>query len=667
MNIKPTYEELKQRVRDLEDEALEFNHSLEEFHRSQEYLEKLISYTNAPIIVWDSTTRITLFNPAFEHLTDYTAKEILGKKLKMLFPESSRDELLIKIENALSGEYWKSVEIPVFHKNGNVLTILWNSSNIYAKDGMTVLFTMAQGYDITTRKKAEEALKESEEKYRSMLESMDDATFICSSDFHIEYMNPAMIKRTGYDATGEVCHKVMHGLEGKCPWCVHEKVMKGESIIYEIVSPKDNRNFHVSNSPIVHTDESISMLIIFRDITEFKKMELQIHRTRRIESLGIMAGGIAHDFNNILFPIMGYSEILLEEMPEDSPFRNSLNEIYTSVLRARSLVKQILTFSGQGTIKMKLMKMQPVVKEALKLVRSSIPVNIDIRQYINADCGEIKADSTQIYQIIMSLTTNAYQAMEDTGGELKVSLEKIELGKLDLINSDMEPGTYACLKVVDEGMGINKDSIEKIFDPYFSTKSQNKGSGMGLSLVHDIVKNMKGGIQVFSKPGKGTQFHVYLPLVKNSSEQQIIQKKGPVPVPVPVKGGTERILIVDDEKVIIKLEKKMLEGMGYQVTSYSSSLEALDAFRVNPDKFDMIITDMAMPNMAGDKLSTEMLKIRPDIPILLCTGFSEILSEENMASIGIKGFMLKPVATEDFAQKIREILDEKNIIDQEYL
>ena len=649
MSIKPRYEELEQRVRYLENEVIGFNHILEELHRSQDYLEKLVSHANVPIAGWDPATRITLINPAFEHLTGYTSHEILGKKLKLLFPESNRKESIIKIENALSGEYWKSLEIPILHKNGNILTIVWNSSNIYAKDGMTVLFTMAQGYDITERKQTEEALRESEEKYRSMMESMDDAVYICSSDFRIEYMNPAMIKRTGYDGTGEACYKCIHGLEEKCPWCKQEKVMKGENSNYEMVSPKDNKTYHISNSFIVHTNKSVSMLKIFRDITELKKMERQIQRGQRIESLGILAGGIAHDFNNILFPIMGNTEMLMGDVPEESSFRDSLNEIYTSALRARSLVKQIVTLSCQNTVELKLLKLHPIVKEALKLLRSTIPANIDIKQDINADCGLIKADATQIYQIVMNFGTNAYHAMENTGGELTVSLKKIELGELDLINPDMKPGTYACLMVADTGMGINKDILEKIFDPYFSTKKQDKGTGMGLSFVHNIVKNMKGGIQVFSNPGKGTKFYVYLPVVESASEQQMIQIKEPIP------GGTERIMIVDDENIIIKTERKMLERLGYQITSFSSSIEALEAFRMNSDKFDLIITDMEMPNKSGDKLSVEMIKIRPDIPILLFSSIG-IISDEEMASLGIKDFILKPIIMKEFAQKIREVL-----------
>jgi PAS domain S-box-containing protein len=516
-------------------------------------------------------------------------------------------------------------------------------------DGSISKFEIFQ--DITDRKKAEEALQKSEEKYRSMMDAMDEATYICSPDFRIEYMNPAMIKRAGYDASGESCHKVIHGLDEKCPWCVFKKIIGGESINHEIVSPKDNHIFYISNSPIFYKNGSVSKLTICRDVTRYKKLETQLQQAQKMESIGTLAGGIAHDFNNILFPVLGYTEMLMEDVPEDSPFRDSLNEIYTGSLRARELVKQILTFSRQESGELKLMKIQHIVKEALKLIRSTIPTTIEIKLNINAECGVIKADPTKIHQIIMNLTTNAYHAMENSGGELKVSLNEIRLGELDIINPDMTPGVYACLTIADTGKGMNKELTKKIFDPFFTTKGKGKGTGMGLSVVHGIVKNLGGAIHVYSEPGKGTKFHIYLPVIENSSEKQEIQAKELI------QGGIEKVLLVDDEEAILTMEKLMLERLGYQVSSCTSSIDALETFRDNPDKFDLVITDMAMPNMSGDKLSAELIKIRSEIPTLLCTGFSETISEEKAASLGIKGFLLKPIVMKDFSQKIREVLD----------
>jgi PAS domain S-box-containing protein len=384
-----------------------------------------------------------------------------------------------------------------------------------------------------------------------------------------------------------------------------------------------------------------------------KKFESQLQQAQKMESIGILAGGIAHDFNNILFPIIGYTEMILMDTPEDSPVRDSLNQIYTSALRAKDLVKQILTFSRQGSGELMLMAMQQILKEALKLIRSTIPTTIEIKQDINPNCGVIKADPTQIHQIVMNLTTNALHAMEETGGELKVSLKEVELGEYDIITPDMTPGIYACLTVADTGVGIDKNLTQKIFDPFFTTKKVGKGTGMGLSVVHGIVKSMNGEIQVYSEPGKGTHFHVYLPLAEAVKKQQATN------VEAPIQGGTEQILFVDDEEAILSMGKRMLERLGYQVTSRTSSIEALEAFRDSPDKFDLVITDMTMPNMSGDKLSVKLTKIRPDIPVLLCTGFSETMSEEKAASIGIKGFLLKPIVMKDLAQKIREVLDNK--------
>jgi PAS domain S-box-containing protein len=389
----------------------------------------------------------------------------------------------------------------------------------------------------------------------------------------------------------------------------------------------------------------------FRDLTEQRNMEERIRQSQKMESIGTLAGGIAHDFNNLLFPIVGCTEMLLEDIPEDSPLRNNLNAIFKGAMRAKELVSQILAFSRHESNEVKLMRMQPVIKEALQLIRSTIPTSIEITSSIDHDCGPIKADPTQIHQVVMNLATNAYHAMEDTGGELKVSLKEIKLGEQDVMRPDMEPGPYACLTVADTGTGIDEKIQGKIFDPYFTTKEQGKGTGMGLSVIHGIVQSADGSIQMNSVPGKGTEFHVFLPVMISSTEQQETQTKEQI------QHGTESILLVDDEDVIAILEKEMLERLGYSVVSRTSSVEALEAFRANPDKFDMVITDLAMPNMTGDKLASELVKIRPDIPILLCTGFSQMIPEEKANTIGIQGILMKPIVMKDLSDKMREVLD----------
>jgi PAS domain S-box-containing protein len=390
---------------------------------------------------------------------------------------------------------------------------------------------------------------------------------------------------------------------------------------------------------------------LIKDITEQRKLELQLQQNQKMDSIGTLAGGIAHDLNNILFPVLGYTEMLLEDISKDSPFRDDLKEIYSGALRARDLVKQILTFSRQENSEIKIIKMQTIVEEVLKLIRSTIPTTIDIKQDLQADCGSVKADPTHIHQIIMNLATNAHYAMKDTGGELKVSLKEIELSETDLINPDMEPGSYALLIISDQGVGMDSDLTKKIFDPFFTTREKSKGTGMGLSVVHGIVKSMNGAIHVYSEPGIGTEFKLYFPTEKSHFEED------DKAISEALQGGTEKILLVDDEEGILIMEKKLLMRLGYQVTSCINSTEALGLFKSNPGQFDLVISDMAMPGLSGDKLSAELIKIQPDIPILLCTGFSDGMSEEKTEAIGIKGFLMKPVGMKDLAQKVREVLD----------
>jgi len=617
------------------------------FDEKEAYYKAIVQGYPGLIYISDENYNIEFMN---QNLTSRTGRDGTGEKCYQVLHDLNEPCEWCQSEKVFNGQTVKwEIQSPRDDRWYDVV-----NSPIHHVDGMISKQSMI--LDITKRKQAEKKLKESEERYRSMMEAMVEAAYICSPDFRIMYMNSAMINRTGYDAIGDACYKVIHGHDKKCPWCTFDKVRMGESLSHELVSPKDGKTYQISNAPIFHDDGSISKLSIFQDITEFKEMASNLQQVQKIESIGTLAGGIAHDFNNILFPILGYAEMLMEDVPEDNSLKSGINQIYTGALRASELVKQILTFSRQEKGEIKLMKLQPVIKEALQLIRSTIPTTIEIKQKIQNNCGAVKADPTQIHQIIMNLATNAYHAMEKTGGKLNVNLEEIKLDKNDIINLGIKPGTYICLTVKDTGKGMNKKITEKIFDPFFTTKEKGKGTGMGLSVVHGIVKNLDGAIQVYSEPGKGTQFKIYFPEENSFIKDVIFPDNDDKPT------GTEHILLVDDEDSIVKMEKKMLERLGYQVTSHTSSIKALDSFRTNPDKFDLVISDMAMPNLSGDKLAVELTRICPEIPILLCTGFSETLSEEKARSLGINGFLWKPIKMKDLSRKVREVLDE-NIID----
>jgi nitrogen-specific signal transduction histidine kinase len=396
-------------------------------------------------------------------------------------------------------------------------------------------------------------------------------------------MNAAMIKRIGRDATGEICHKVMHGLDETCPGCTHEKVMLGESIKTEVVSPKDNRYFYVSNSPISHIPGSISKLTIFRDITENKKIEERLQQAQKMESIGNLAGGIAHDFNNLLFPIVGMAEMLLEDLPQDSIEYENAQEIFIAGKRAGELVKQILAFSRQSEHKMTPVRIQNVLKEVLNLSRSTIPANIKLYDKIRQNCGLVLADPTQVHQIAMNLITNAFHAVEEKNGIINIEIEEVTVDTYKQPDNILQPGQYVRLSVSDNGIGMEQKIIDKIFEPYFTTKEKGKGTGLGLAVVYGIVKEHKGDIKIYSEVGKGTTFNVYFPLMKKI-EQETPSNKTEI-----VQTGTERILLVDDEVSVARLEQQMLERLGYHVISRTGSVDALETFHTSPNLFDIVL------------------------------------------------------------------------------
>jgi PAS domain S-box-containing protein len=512
--------------------------------------------------------------------------------------------------------------------------------------------------DITTQRRAEQNYKIL---FQEMLDGFALHEILCNEagepvDYRFLEVNPAFERMTGLkaeDIEGRTVLEVLPGTESHWIQTYGKVALTGEPVLFENYHADLNKHFEVR----AFQPFSNRFACIFQDITARKKAEAEqmnlqarLNQAQKMETIGTLAGGIAHDFNNILFPIVGHTEMLLEDISEDGPVRSSLNEIYTGALRARDLVQQILSFSRQGKSELQMMKIQPIVKEALKLIRATIPTSISMVQNIQPGCGAVTADPTQIHQIVMNLTTNAFHAMEESGGELKVGLEQIQVARPNPVHPEMAPGSYACLTVADTGPGIPREILDRIFEPFFTTKEKGKGTGMGLSVVHGIVEAMNGAVQVSSEPGRGTEFRVYLPVVGKGAEKKDVLTHEALP------GGSEKVLLVDDEEAIIIMERQILERLGYEVFPCSGSMEALDTFRARPDQFDLVITDMAMPKLSGDKLAVELMRIRPDIPVLVCTGFSETLTEDRIKSLGIRGLVLKPIIMKELALKIREVL-----------
>ena len=620
--------------------------------KSEKKYRTLLETTSEGFWLLNPERKTIEVNEALCKMLGYSQDEMLGKT-PLDFVDDENRKIFIKQTSKISTSSHRSYEIALKKKNGENLHTYFNATTIRDESG-EIQGSFALTTDITERKWAEEALRESEEKYRSIMEAMNDAAYICSSDFRIEYMNPAMTKKLDRDATGESCHKTIHGLDEKCPCCSHGEVMQGEYVKNEIVSPKDGKNYHISNSPIFHTDGSISKLSIFRNITEVKKMQEQLQQAQKMESIGTLAGGIAHDFNNILMSIIGYGEIMdLFDIAEDNPIRSSLDQILKAAYRAKDLVQHILTFSRQTEQETKPLLLSAIVKEALKFLKASLPSTIEIHQNIEKETGPILADATQVHQVVMNLCTNAAQAMGENQGVLEVTLDELSLNQDDTSQfPDLKPGTYLKLTVSDTGNGMDTEVMARIFDPFFTTKKHGEGTGIGLSVVHGIVNSHDGAITVESEPGAGSTFRVFLPLLK----QDPVKTQTEIILP-PLTKGNESILLVDDEKSIVNLGVQALGNLGYKITGKTSSKEALKFFQSQPGRFNLVITDLTMPDMTGVELTKKLLQIRPDIPIILCTGYSDKITPEKAEAMGIREFIIKPFGPRDLAESVRRVLD----------
>jgi PAS domain S-box-containing protein len=501
-------------------------------------------------------------------------------------------------------------------------------------------------------------LHKSKEKYRELIEHLNDMIFVMDDTGKFTYVSPVVMRLLGFEVSevqGKKINEFIHidDIDHINHLLYKETNSDNNSTEFRFRS-KSGEFRWVTISTRNDNDAALKTTIrgVLRDITNERKLEMQLRQAHKMEAIGTLAGGIAHDFNNILFSIIGNTELILTDLPDNSPLSPQINGIYQSSLRAKELVRQILTFSRSQSKELQLIKVQPLLKEALDLLRATIPSTINIIHDIEEVCGPVMADPTHIHQIIINLVTNSFHAMEQNGGTLEVSFRQIEFTDSNKSDHDIETGLYAELTVSDNGEGIDKDRLEKIFDPFFTTKEQGKGTGMGLSVVHGIVQSMEGTIKVESEPEIGTEFKIYFPVSKKNFPDPS------KPIETELTGGNERILLVDDDEEILEMEEQILNYLGYKVTTALNSHDAVDIFRDDPEKFDLVITDMAMPLMSGEKLAKKLLNIRSDIPIILCTGFSEIMSEEMAAEYGIQGFLTKPVSMKDLADKIRKLLDQ---------
>jgi PAS domain S-box-containing protein len=573
-----------------------------------------------------------------------------------------------EIQQALYGRKDLNTEFRIIHPDGAIRNIRTYGKVTRDASGKPLRMT-GINYDITEHKLAENKLRESEKQYRSLFTEISEGfalhEIICDEsgkpvDYRFLNINPAFEKITPFkadDVIGKCVRQILPQTEEIWIEKYGHVALTGQPVSFEMYAKELDRHYQVN----AFSPQKGQFAVLFTDITERKNMEAQLIQAQKMEAIGTLAGGIAHDFNNILGAIIGYADMAQEELPQDSPTLECIDEILRAGERAKKLVEQILAFSRRHDAERKPLLMVPLIKEIVKLLRPMLPSTIRIKQNIQVQDPLILADATQIHQVLMNLCTNAAHAMQEKGGTLTIGLKPVTVQEEDpLLSGHLAAGNYLELQVADDGHGINEKIQHLIFDPFFTTKRTGEGTGMGLSVVHGIVKSYGGHIRLESKVGEGTSFFIYLPLLHEQATQENTQKTASA------TGGTERILLIDDQDFMLEMMSRSLSRLGYRVTAQESSRDALQLFQSDPLAFDLVITDQTMPFLTGADMASEMLQIRPDIPIILCTGYSSTISPEQAEFIGIREYVMKPVVMSDFTRLIRKTLktDSGSLMDE---
>jgi len=587
----------------------------------------------------------------------YVVEELVGQPVLSVFHpddrEAVRQQFNLCLQHPMQVAHWEFRKV---RKDGSILWVKETARAMPRADGKPVVLVVCE--DITERKRAEEERA----RLATAIEQAAEGFVVTDTDWLIQYVNPALERISGYDRSEIIGRHISFVNSGQPDKAFYRQIQEtppqGDVWLGRSISKKKDGTFYeveVAASPVRDNSGTvINYVSMHRDITREVRLEKELRQAQKMEALGTLAGGIAHDFNNILAAIVGFTQMALYKSPEGSPVRRDLERVLKAGSRATDLVRQILTFSRETEQERKPLFIGPVVKEALKLLRSSLPSTIEIRQEIAIapEEGIVLADPTQIHQVLMNLCANAAHAMRGQSGILRVDLSLVEADDfLVSICPELKPGPYVKLAVSDTGHGIDASVIERIFDPYFTTKGLGEGTGLGLAVVRGIVKSHDGAVAVHSEPQLGTTFHVFLPKIEGKVAQEAAAFEA-------LPTGNERILFVDDEQALVDLGKELLESLGYKVAAVTSSVEALELFRSKPDAFDLVITDLTMPGLTGTELARELLAILPNIRIILCTGFSELVDETGVQDMGICEFVTKPYVLSSLSATIRKVLQD---------
>ena len=511
--------------------------------------------------------------------------------------------------------------------------------------------------DITAQKNAQEALTDSELRLRTILDAQKKHVVLHDLSMNIVWPNLAACRSAGLsreELIGRSCRGVWQYAETTCQACPVVSAIKTGKACQSIQKWSDGSTWRVMGYPVKDAGgRLVHALRIAEDITERRELEEQLRHAQKMESIGVLAGGIAHDFNNILSAIIGYTDLALIESGLSLPLKDNLEEVARAGQRAKKLVAQILAFSRQMENEMSPVQVSLIVNEAVKLLKATLPATISVQKNVFST-AEIMADPTQIHQVTMNLCTNAYHAMRENGGTLAVELVDVELDETDIDPTQpVKPGPYIRLRVRDTGSGMDESIRSRIFEPYFTTKAKGEGTGLGLAVVYGIIQTHGGMTTVASQPGEGSTFQIFLPrIVGESSSQEEDQVAEQLP------GGTERIMVIDDEPPVSKVLQRILSQHGYRVDRFTDPHEALARFRQGRDHFDLVITDMTMPKITGDVLAVEMMRIRPNLPVIVCTGFSEKIDPARAEEAGIQALIIKPFDRSSLVQKVRQVLDD---------